>query len=656
MKKAGIPRVVKWTLTTGLIFLLVLTLMRICLFLFFNRQSHQVSDVVPSFWLGLRFDWRMVCVLMLFMLVLGSIRPLSPFHSRAALISWNIFFGLLVYLLILFYFIDFAHYAYLSQRLNASVLNYLDDAGISFHMVWQSYPVIRLLLALVVLSILILWVRRIFFRLIQKARPVKSPAVRISWFVLLFLLFALGIFGRLNQYPLRWSDAFQLGDDYKAQLALNPFESFINTLKYRHSSYDIKKVEKYSSLMRYYLDLPKTDSLNFRRYIKPSGDSTTVVPNVVLVICESFSAYKSSMFGNPLNTTPYFDQLCKEGIFFERCFTPTYGTARGVWAIITGIPDVEIANTASRNPAAVDQHTIIDDFKGYEKFYFIGGSASWANIRGLLTNNIHNLHLYEEENFKSGRVDVWGISDKNLLLESNKVLSKQNTPFFAIIQTADNHRPYTIPEEDASTFKKVEYPTDSILKYGFETNEEMNAFRYTDFSFQKFIEAAKKEAYFNNTIFVFIGDHGIPGNANALFPPAWTEKRLTSEHVPLLFYAPRLLKPASIRTTTSQIDVLPLTAGLCKIPYWNTTLGRDVLHPAFADKSYAFIFDPDNRMVGIVNDSFYYRQSFLSSSSEIAPIRNVADSPSTSTKNRLHELTEAMFETAKYLLLNNKKK
>src|SRR4051812_18011541 len=219
MKKAGIPRVVKWTLTTGLIFLLVLTLMRICLFLFFNRQSHQVGDVVPSFWLGLRFDWRMVCVLMLFILVLGSIRPFSPFHSRTALISWNIFFGVLVYLLILFYFIDFAHYAYLSQRLNASVLNYLDDAGISFHMVWQSYPVIRLLLALVVLSILILWARRIFFRLIQKARPLKSPAVRICWFVLLFLLFALGIFGRLNQYPLRWSDAFQLGDDYKAQLA-----------------------------------------------------------------------------------------------------------------------------------------------------------------------------------------------------------------------------------------------------------------------------------------------------------------------------------------------------------------------------------------------------------------------------------------------------
>jgi phosphoglycerol transferase MdoB-like AlkP superfamily enzyme len=656
MIKADVPRVAKWTLTTGLIFLLLLTLMRICLFLFFNRQSHHVNDVLPAFWLGLRFDWRMVCVLMLFMLVMGSIHPLSPFHSRAALITWNIFFGALVFGLLLFYFIDFAHYAYLSQRLNASVLNYLDDAGISFRMIWQSYPVTTLILALLGISVLILWIRRFFFRLVQKTPVVKSRTVRITWFAVLFLLFGVGIFGRINQYPLRWSDAFQLGDDYKAQLALNPFESFLNTLKYRHSSYDIKKVQKYSSLMRHYLGLPNTDSLNFGRYIKPAEDSTTVVPNVVLVICESFSAYKSSMFGNPLKTTPYFDQLCKEGLFFDRCFTPTYGTARGVWAIITGIPDVEIANTASRNPAAVDQHTIIDDFKGYEKFYFIGGSASWANIRGLLTNNIHNLHLYEEEDFKSARVDVWGISDKNLLLESNKILSKQTAPFFAIIQTADNHRPYTIPEEDAGNFKKLNYPKDSITKYGFESNEEMNAFRYTDFSFQQFIEAAKSEHYFKNTIFVFIGDHGIPGNANALFPPAWTEKRLTSEHVPLLFYAPGLLKPTKISTTTSQIDVLPLTAGLCKIPYWNTTLGRDVLDPSFTDKSYAFIFDPDNRMVGTVNDSFYYRQSFVSSNSEIAPVRDIADSASASTREKLHQLTEAMFETAKYLLLNNKKK
>ncbi len=62
---------------------------------------------------------------------------------------------------------------------------------------------------------------------------------------------------------------------------------------------------------------------------------------------------------------------------------------------------MEPTKTASRNPAAVDQHTIINNFTGYEKFYFLGGSTSWANIRGVLTNNIDNLHLYEQDDYKA---------------------------------------------------------------------------------------------------------------------------------------------------------------------------------------------------------------------------------------------------------------
>ena len=145
---------------------------------------------------------------------------------------------------------------------------------------------------------------------------------------------------------------------------------------------------------------PDSLTLNYTREYR-FADTPVRKPNVVVVICESFSAYMSSMYGNPLNTTPYFNSLCQQGVFFNRCFTPAFGTARGVWAVITGIPDVEQAKTASRNPLAVDQHTIINDFNGYEKFYFLGGSITWANIRGLLNNNIAGLQIFEEEQFRS---------------------------------------------------------------------------------------------------------------------------------------------------------------------------------------------------------------------------------------------------------------
>jgi phosphoglycerol transferase MdoB-like AlkP superfamily enzyme len=402
---------------------------------------------------------------------------------------------------------------------------------------------------------------------------------------------------------------------------------------------------------------PNDNPLSFVRVGEPKPGALTTKPNVVLVICESFSAYKSSMFGNPLNTTPFFDSLCRQGIFFDRCFTPTYGTARGVWATITGTPDVEMTKTASRNPAAVDQHTIINNFTGYEKFYFLGGSTSWANIRGVLTNNIDNLHLYEQEDYKAEKIDVWGISDKNLFLEANKVLAQQQKPFFAIIQTADNHRPYTIPEEDLKEFNKVQAPADSLRKYGFESLAEMNAFRYTDFGYKKFIEAAQKEKYFNNTVFVFIGDHGIPGNADALFPHSWTAQRLTTMHVPLLIYAPGMLAPKRVHTLGSQTDVLPTIAGLCNIKYKNSTLGKDLLDST--TKGFAFVFDPDNSMTGVVKGDYLYRKQLRSNKQELVSIINNEPVPNdaehTAIMHEMNVLTDALFETAKFMLLNNKK-
>ena len=159
-------------------------------------------------------------------------------------------------------------------------------------------------------------------------------------------------------------------------------------------------------------------------------------------------------------------------------------------------------------------------------------------------------------------MDVWGISDKNLFLEADNILNKEKKPFFAVIQTADNHRPYTIPDEDLSKFKKVSYPNDTLIKYGFENNEQLNAFRYTDFTIQTFIEKAKTSPYFKNTIFAFVGDHGLRTPAGKHFPNSFTNQGITAEHVPLLLYGPAFLQPKQIQSVCSQLDILPTLASL----------------------------------------------------------------------------------------------
>ena len=657
-----IPRLLRWIFAVVASFLLVMSFSRLIIYWSFNPPGKAFSG--SAFIMGLRYDARVVCVMGIYIMLIGSLPLLNPFKNAKAIRFWNILVPLFFMFMVLVLAIDYYHFDYLHQRLNASVLNYVADAGISFNMMWQTYPLLKIALVIIILAVL---ARYYFKRLL--ARYTKQEAIlqkrSFLYYIAAFLIMGGLIFGKFSQFPLRWSDAYTLSDDFKANLALNPFQSFLSTLSFRNSTFDIKKVKESYPLMSDYLGVKQPDSstINFERVFTPATRNPNP-PNVVLVICESFSAYKSSMFSNPLNTTPFFDSLCKQGVFFNRCFTPAYGTARGVWATITGIPDVEGRRTASRNPNAVDQHSIISDFTGYEHLYFLGGSATWANIRGLLTNNISNLKLYEEGSYKARKVDVWGISDKNLFLEANDVLKKQDKPFFAVIQTADNHRPYTIPSEDREGFVMLNYPTDSLKRYGFESNDEMNAFRFTDFCYRKFMEAAKKETYFNNTIFVFVGDHGIRYNGRLdYFPKSWTEQGLTCEHVPLLFYAPALLSPKTVNEACSQVDILPTVASLARIPYRNTTFGRDLFDTTtikVGNDKYAFVIDHDVKTIGLVGNQYYYLRNMKTGKEEMVSITSDDPIPvnaqTDSLKKALGQLTNAFYESAKYMLLNNKKK
>ena len=658
-----VPKLLRWIFSVALFFLIAMTIARFLVYFEFNPPGKAFSG--SAFIMGLRYDARMVSVIGLFIMLLCAIPLLNPFKNYNAKKFWDIFLPLLFLVMVFVLAIDYYHFDYLHQRLNATVLNYVQDAGISFNMMWQSYPLLKISVGLILVFFI---ARFIFSRLLAHYQHQDGFYKRKGrlYYVLSFILFGGFIFGKFGQFPLRWSDAYTLSDDFKANLALNPFQSFFSTLSFRTSSYDLKKVKAGYPVIASYLGIASTDSTQLlyeRTYTNHYPIQQN--PNIVLVICESFSAYKSSMYDNPLNTTPYFNELCKNGVFFDRCFTPAYGTARGVWATITGIPDVANPKTASRNPNAVDQHTIINDFEGYNNFYFLGGSATWANIRGVLTNNIKNLKLYEQDDYNAKKIDVWGISDKNLFLEANKILSTQTSPFFAIIQTADNHRPYTIPAEDKGEFRSVSFPEDSLKRFGFESNEELNAFRFTDFGYQKFLEAAKKEPYFDNTIFVFVGDHGIRYNGKLeYFPKSWTEQGLTCEHVPLLFYAPKFLLPKRIHDVCSQVDILPSIASLARVSYRNNTFGRDLFDAVSPvktiDEKYAFIIDHDLKTIGLAGNQYYYLQNLKTGKEDFVSMTGNDPVPvnasTDSIKNYLQQLTGAYYETAKYLLLNNKKK
>ena len=651
------PKTIQWIINLFIIYLGIFSGFRLATLLFFKPVSIDGSTLFSSFWLGLQYDLRWIALVLLPIACLSLFPKFSPFYSERCKKVWAIYLAVVTLLLLFFFGADFGHFAYVSTRLNASALNFAEDAKISFEMLWQSYPMVWIMAGLLGAVAMMTWMfRRTHVSVEERNMNVHKFAYRRIWHSAAIGLMAWFVFGFLSFTPLRWRDAFKLNDNFKSYLALNPLQNFFTTLRFRNPVFNDDKAKQYYITTSNFLQLDKknTKEDTYERIIHPGSNSLESKPNIVLVICESFSMYKSSMSGNLLNSTPFFNELTKKGIFFERCFSPTFGTARGVFATLTGIPDVQLSQFSTRNLQSLNQYTIVNSFDGYSKMYFIGGSSDFNNFRGLI-NNINEVQIFEEGKFTSPKLNVWGISDKNLFMEANKVMKQQTKPFFAIIQTSDNHRPYSIPADDKD-FTPRKVTDEELKKFGFESLEEFNAFCYTDYCYQKFMDAARQSPYFDNTIFVFVGDHGVEGNAAAVYPKAWTEQRLNDEHVPLLFYAPALLTPQVHTEAVSQIDVLPTLASMVLQPYTNKTLGRNLLNKADKEDA-AFIIHHDEGKIGVVTNDYYYSKNLWITKEELAPVRNGLPALTTgqtdSVKRKLSDLTSALYETAKWMLVNN---
>ncbi|HQV85921.1 MAG TPA: sulfatase-like hydrolase/transferase [Chitinophagaceae bacterium] len=653
--KYKIPKTILWVANLFVIFLLIFTLFRLATFFAFKPKGISFGDVVPSFLMGFRYDLRWIAIILMPIVLFSTFPRLSPFYSSRNKKWWTWYLAIVTFIVFFFFAAGFGSFSYNRTPLDAGAMNFAEDFSISLKMIWQTYPLIWMLLGLLVAVLFFRWMyHRSHWQVINRTEGLGITHRR-KFFIITVILLCFFIYGSLSWPPLSRSDSFRYNNSFKSYLAINPLQNFVATLKLRKPDYNERKAREVFPVMAEWMELPDKSDFSFRREIGPRSSSFESRPNIVLVQCESFSMYKSTMSGNPLNATPFFDSLSRQGIFFERCFSPHFSTARALFAILSGIPDAQLFKFSSRNPQAVQQHTIVDNLEDYEKHYFLGGSPEFNNFEGLL-KNIDGLQMHTGDYFKAPKVNVWGISDKDLFLEANELFRKKDKPFFAYIQTSGNHRPYnkTIPESDTD-FVRVVVPEEELIKYGFESLDEYNCFRYSDYCFRMFMEAARKENYFHNTIFVFVGDHGLAGNAEAMYPPVWTEQRLTDEHVPLLFYAPDLLVPQRRSEVVSQIDVLPTIAGMLHQSYVNTSLGRDLLDPG-KKNNFAFITNTADG-IGMVTDDFYFTRNINSGEEQLnalhSGVLNYTTAKKDSVRKKLSVFTTAFYETSKYLMMNN---
>ena len=255
----SITPIQRWILSIFIFLIGVMTLFRVIFHWQYHPANVSWSNLSDSFLLGLRFDARILAIVLLPLIILAGFKKINPFYNVAAHKWWTAYLGIAITALVLFYGFDYYYYAYLTQRLNGNILNFLDDAGISFQMMWQSYPILKLSLVLFIIIAFLTWITYKLFHFSSSQTIIKKKR-RLITFLIVFLFLGFCIYGKAGRFPLRWSDAFTLGNTYQSNLALNPVQSFFSTLNFRRAEYDIKTVKKHYPVMADYFGVKQSSN------------------------------------------------------------------------------------------------------------------------------------------------------------------------------------------------------------------------------------------------------------------------------------------------------------------------------------------------------------------------------------------------------------
>lgn len=666
MKRAFVPGWIK----SYFIFIaanwLVFTVFRV-VFLYVFRAAllpAHYHELWETFYVGAKFDARLACALAiplgLYLTVCAFWRAARGWRRSAA-----VFYGVLESLVLLVYFADFAHYAYIAMRINYSIFKYSENALISLQMAWETYPLLWAVFGLLAWGIFWGW----FVNRLQKKAFKEKDAYywqgRLVWFVGGLLLTGALMFGQISQYPLRWSNAYHSTNNFICNLTLNPALNIFDTARFvKADSFDAEKTAAHYDTVSKYLGVQKPDKekLNFEREI-PAAKKTHDY-NVAVIFMESLAWNKLSITNPDIDPTPFVKELAERSILFTHFFASTSATARAVFATVTAIPDVTSFKTSSRNPLIVDQHLVINALNDYEKYYFIGGSASWGNIRGILEHNLNGVHMYEEGAFENEhRNDVWGISDLDLFREADRVLAEEQKevkkPFFAFIQTSGYHRPYTIPEDNAG-FEPKDIGEDLAHKRSFTSVQEYNSLRFSDHALREFFKLAEKSGYYENTIFLVFGDHGLAAPQSENMPRGYVEFNLINHQIPLIIAGGPVKKPQVVDEAASQVDILPTVMGILGRPYLNRSIGRDVLaakKPEPGALIYGWAVSPS--VIGFVQGDYYYHSQGEKEGLYKYKSDNYNEDMSQKEPARfthMKELAQGLYETSRYQFYHNQKR
>lgn len=503
-------------------------------FLVFNfNKTKELSflTTLKTFFYGIQLDVAFAGYLCFIPFLLIIFTVFFKSKNIGTIIKWYSF--LLIIIINLLMLIDAGLYPAWGVRLDTSILPYLNTPNLMVASVSSFQLISGILFWCVASYVFIILFKNIIHNKIEKI--ITKNWIQAPAFLLITATLIIPIRGGFQTIPVNQSNVYFSNKMYANHAAINFIWNFFNTLTHKTGDknpyqYFDKEIAK------------KIINKNKHQLLKANTDSILTIkkPNIILIIWEGLTAKVVKTLGGEPNVTPNLNKLSEEGILFTNFYANGDRTDKGIPAILSGYypPPVKrimrMPNKTRSLPMLPQK--MID--LGYKTSFYYGGDLNFGNMNTYLRNaGIHNFidgNEFDKDDWNS----KWGAHDHILMERLAKDLKeKQKEPFFKIALTLSSHEPYQFPDE-----------------YRFGKNSEDNKFRsshsYTDKSIGKFIDFAKKQLWYKNTLIVIMADHGHsspkhkgPFNAPIRFK------------IPMLWLGGAVSKPSlKVNNFASQVD------------------------------------------------------------------------------------------------------
>jgi phosphoglycerol transferase MdoB-like AlkP superfamily enzyme len=516
----------------------ILTVLRIVFIGVYYKAGLHFGDILKALGIGILIDSSVMSVCIVACFLLGLLVALMAEKAGKTMLTIGLTLSLLFATAV--NVVDLFYFKYYNTRLSYNLVRYFfENFGDNLKMLWNSFPLLWVLLGIIALTLLMgLFVKRLF----------KDTRLKERWTVVPAVVLTFGVLSLLYYGPPFWRLTTFSSETMLNQAASNGVYTLVKSYSVSRHYHDdlfpfeeqkvIDDMEENLCFIRSQEETPVTSIVpTLRRFTQTKELATP--KNVVIIISESFSATLTGVIGQDKRSyAPCFDSICQEGVLFTHCFSNGPRTQHGLVSVLSGFPSV-IGSSLIRRRETNAFFTIADALaaEGYETRFIHGGDVSYDDMDDYLRQGnfqrIFDVNDFETYRFKND----WGVCDEDLFDFAFQKISETKQPHLTVILTMSNHMPFDIPPYFSETHPEAT---------GFK--ESKASYYYSDYAFGTFIDKMKQLPDYDNTLILLLADHG--------------EVYSEADHQFRLFHIPALLLNGSHRDTVldvvcSQMDFVP---------------------------------------------------------------------------------------------------